>query len=272
MNGARSLFGTYLRWLSYFQYLAWWRRHAPHTVWAETFDENYYSWLASWPGGHKGREWNENRAPANLVIQRLAREAGRSRATIRQLIREGRWWDGVEERFLGHANTRAHVERDSFAPLLALCKQALGRRRRLTEHSARELRRKIATIQTRVQREWQDAWSKGMQAWRELKANRDRLVEVLRNPSAPGALDTAVELAGKIRVSPRWSRTGPMLLDHLCYIVNDADGRGLPGRAREWFGHIDPRLTAPTIWPGLEALLAHVREKFANEKDFPIRP
>ncbi len=256
-NLARSIYSTYLSWLSYFKYLAWWRQHAPMSVWEEIF-KNEYPTLLSWPGGDKGREWNPNRAPAALVIQRLARHHGISHATIRQLIREGRWWDGIEREYLGAGamTVRACVEPDSFAPLLIRCKSTLGTRRRLTEDSARALRAEIRRMHGARRQAWSAA---AKQAWRnqeEFVANLTRLVEVLRNPNAPGAFDAAADLAGKIHVSPSGGLTGPMLLDHIRYVKNDPQRLA---RARDWFRNIDPRLAGVAIWPGMEAVLAHVR-------------
>jgi len=60
-----------------------------------------------------------------------------SPSTIRQLVREGQWWDRIEEKYLGVAMTASLVLSDVVeVKLLATGQRLLRRRRRLSQRES----------------------------------------------------------------------------------------------------------------------------------------
>lgn len=130
---ARSVTGTYLSWLAFYQFVQWCYRHLSPKVFQRLDQHVFWYQLANFPGADR-IAWSERKAPAEQVISLLARHHHLSRSTIGQLVREGQWWDRIEEKYLDAASTmKAQVQSDTGeVELLARSRRRLGRRRRLS--------------------------------------------------------------------------------------------------------------------------------------------
>ncbi len=93
-NRARTVYANYLSSLSYLRFVVWWYSHAP---------EDYVERFAKRESYNLARvfservKWDRDKLPSELAIALLARKLRKRKSTVRQLIKEGQWWDRIEK-------------------------------------------------------------------------------------------------------------------------------------------------------------------------------
>lgn len=142
-NRARSIYADYLSLWNWLQFLAWCGRHFPEEEFQRLKSREHYSLGRVF--SHRVK-WDANRNPGDLAIALLARRLRTRRSTVEQLIKEGRWWDRLEERFGGEG-------------LMTIRKMTRDRYRGLSDEGRRLIR-----LRPRVRRltpaQAQDLWSR----------------------------------------------------------------------------------------------------------------
>lgn len=175
-NLARSLYGTYLSWLSYLKLVRWWFRHTPPEVLDDVFMQEFYWVLGTWPGADRG-EWSLKKRDSDMVMRRLARKNGLRLSSVKQLVREGRELDRAIARQHGESWTeRWFVEHDSTHPsLLRICKDRLGRRQRLSRQEALKLYQDLKAVVSRMQRWFERSWKESLEARKQGRPSKPSL-------------------------------------------------------------------------------------------------
>lgn len=137
-NRVRSIYADYLSQRGYVRFIMWWCRHAPKDYAERIQIRESYSLTRIFSDRVK---WDPKEPPAELAIALLARRLRKTKAAVRQLIKEGAWWDRVEEQsgVEGIQTIRA-MTRDAYQAVLEDGRLLLGSRGgRLTPAQAQSL-------------------------------------------------------------------------------------------------------------------------------------
>jgi hypothetical protein len=172
--------------MAFFEFVQWCFRHLPAKMF-EALDHHVFWYLiANFPGADR-IGWSETRAPARYVVSLLARHHGFSTGAIRQLVREGQWWDRVEGKFLGAAVTRARGESDTvYIELLSRGRHRLGKRRRLSLRERIELLLEWRSMLDSEAEKWAPLWEqlpRDARPSRVYERDRERAIEMLDRPT-----------------------------------------------------------------------------------------